>query len=182
MEKQCVENLINVLGKFKDLKRSGWIKKSVSNPESDAEHSFSLAFLVLILCPENLDKLRCLELALIHDLAEIYVGDYTPFDDISPVDKHNKELEAINCLAENLSYPKLIDLFNEYEELKTKESLFVKGLDKIDNVFTAVYYDEYKRSECKLTPEFGNYALKYLQELNSSDLDDIKTIVQCIVK
>ena len=170
------------MGKFKELKRNGWIKRNVNDPESDAEHSFSLAFMVLLLCPENLNKLRCLELALIHDLAEFYAGDYTPEDDISTEEKYNKELDAIKLLAKELSYPKLIDLFNEYEAQVTKESLFIKGLDKIDNVLTASYYDKYNRSEYKLVPEFGRHALKCLQTIKSTELEDIKTITQCLVK
>ena len=183
MEKQQIDNLIEILGKFKDLKRSGWIKRKVCNPESDAEHSFSLAFMVLLFCPDDMDKLRCLELALIHDLAEIYAGDYTPVDNISPEEKHSKELDAMKLLSEELSYHQLIDLFNEYEEQKTKEAMFIKGLDKIDNVLTATYYDKHNRSDdYKLVPEFGKHALKCLQEINSKDLNDIRLIAQCLVK
>ena len=57
-------NLINFLGRFKDLKRSGWLARKVSSPESDAEHSFSLAFQALLLTPSYLDRCRCIELAL----------------------------------------------------------------------------------------------------------------------
>jgi putative hydrolase of HD superfamily len=138
--------------------------------------------MVLLFCPENIDKLRCLEIALVHDLAEIYAGDYTPVDDISPEDKHNKELDAIKFLSKELSYPRFIDLFNEYEMQESKEALFIKGLDKIDNVLTAAYYDKHARSEHKLVPEFGNHSLKSLQLIKLKELDDVKTIVQHLVK
>ena len=38
MEIEQINNIINLLGKFKDLKRSGWLQKNVKLPESDADH------------------------------------------------------------------------------------------------------------------------------------------------
>ena len=85
-----VQQLIDVIGKFKDLKRSGWVNKKVVNPESDAEHSFSVAFMTMLMAPDNLDKEKCLKLALIHDLAEIYAGEYTPHENITAKEKQKK--------------------------------------------------------------------------------------------
>lgn len=95
MNKQEIENIIAILGKMKDLKRSGWIKRQVTNPESDADHSFSVAVLVLLLAPKELNLQRCLELALVHDLPEIYSGDYTPVDDISPAERAKKSKKQL---------------------------------------------------------------------------------------
>lgn len=162
--------LIKIFGKFKDLKRKGWIDKNVLCSESDADHSFSVALLVLLLTPDNLDKQKCLEMALIHDLAEIYCGDYTPRDNISAEDKANKENNAVMQIANELQWPELVNLFAEYEAKKTKESIFVNALDKFDNVVTAAYYEQNKRTDKKLVSEFGKYAEEKISELSNNEL------------
>ena len=162
--------LVDVLGKFKDLKRKGWIDKNVSYPESDADHSFSVAFLALLLAPDNLNKQKCLEMALIHDLAEIYSGDCTPSDNISAEEKAKKESEAVDLISRELQWPKLRDLFAEYEAKNTKESIFINALDKLDNVITAAYYEQNMRTDKSLISEFGKYAEEKISGLNEEKL------------
>ena len=180
MKQELIENIISILGKMKDLKRSGWLKRDVSTPESDAEHSFSVSMLVLLLAPKHLNKERCLELALVHDLAEVYSGDYTPVDDISKEDKVTKELEGIKKIAIELSKPKLVDFFVEYEEQLTPESRFVYALDKLDNIVTASWYDDNNRSPQKLLPEFSNYANRCISAMPDDSLTEVKEILNYI--
>ncbi len=157
MEKQTIKNIANILGKFKDLKRRGWVLKNVSNPESDAEHSFSLAFLTLILAPKELNLLKCLKLALIHDLPEIYSSDFIP-GEIAPEKKLLLEKQAINKISEELNNKEISELFAEFATQETPEARFVNALDKLDNVFTAQYYDNNKRSPQPLLHEFSQTA------------------------
>jgi putative hydrolase of HD superfamily len=180
MDKPSIQNFIEISGKFKDLKRSGWLKRQVSGPESDAEHSFSLALLVLLLKPQHLKTEKCLKLALIHDLAEVYSGDYTPVDDITPQQKHAAETGAIQRLSQELQYPELEELFAEYEAKQTAEAIFVNALDKLDTVLTAEYYDRTKRSPNNLIPEFCTHAIRCLDHLENVDTRIIKQILQDI--
>ena len=180
MTQEQIENIIAILGKMKDLKRSGWLKRGVSAPESDADHSYSVALMAMFLAPPELNRCRCLELALIHDLAEIYSGDYTPVDDISPQEKHRLEQNAVFRLAEELQQPEIIELFNEYENKQTEESLFVNSLDKLDNVLTAAWYDQNNRAPQKLLPEFSKYASRCISALTSAKTKDISLILNYI--
>jgi len=180
MNNQLIENIISTLGKMKDLKRSGWIKREVITPESDAEHCYSVAMLAWLLAPDSLNKEHCLELALTHDLAEIYSGDYTPVDDISKEDKYRLEHEGICKLASELNKPQLIELFEEFEARETPEAIFVYGLDKLDNIVTASWYDNNHRSPQKLLPEFSNYAHRCITALDKEELSDIKEILNYI--
>lgn len=174
-----VNQLVDIIGKFKNLKRQGWIDKGVVNPESDAEHSFSLALLVMLLAPEELNKQRCLELALIHDLAEIYAGDHTPKEAISLQEKLQKENVGMEQIANELGQNEWLELFDEYNSKVTKESIFINALDKLDNVITAAYYDKNKRSLQKLTMEFEEYAKVKIDELGNNELlSEIKNILQ----
>ena len=121
-KKQTALNLCSILGKIKDLKRTGWLRRKIAVPESDADHMFSTAFLVMLLTPPELNKEKCLELALSHDLQEIYSGDFVP-EEISSSEKYQIEHNAVQKLAQELDYPQLIDLFEEFctpaeEEIK----------------------------------------------------------------
>ena len=43
---------------LKDLARAGWVRAGVQHPESVAAHSWGVAWLVLALCPAELDRGR----------------------------------------------------------------------------------------------------------------------------
>jgi putative hydrolase of HD superfamily len=78
---KSVLNFLLEVGKLKRKPRRGWELHKIKNPETTAEHIFHLAILVLILGrfkKINLD--RALQLALIHDLCEVYAPDLTSFD------------------------------------------------------------------------------------------------------
>jgi putative hydrolase of HD superfamily len=57
--------------------RSGYVLRGVPDPESVTEHSFHVVFLVWAIGPRipGIDLLRAVGIALVHDLAEIRVGD-----------------------------------------------------------------------------------------------------------
>ena len=169
------------MGLFKDLKRSGWIKRQVSAPESDAEHSFSTCFLAFLLTPDNLNRYHCMELALIHDLAEIYCGDYTPCDNISAQEKSNQEEQSIRQISQELETPYIFELFNEFEQQKTEEAKFVKALDKLDTALTACYYDDKQRAKTSLFNEFSSHADKYIKNIKSHNIKEIQAILTNII-
>ena len=182
MEIQAIKNAITLLGKFKDLKRTGWKKRQVEQPESDAEHSFSLALLVMLTVPSELNRQKCLEMALIHDLAEIYAGDLTPDDTVAPKEKHRLEMQAMKRISQELSVPYFEELFSEFEAQQTPEARFVKALDKLDTVLTACYYDQNKRSPVELLPEFGAYAQKSLSKIGTDEVRIVKNMLYQIVE
>ena len=67
---------------LKDLKRSGWVRNGVSNCETVASHTWGVSWLVVALCPENIDLKRALVMTILHDIAEIRIGDITPDDGV----------------------------------------------------------------------------------------------------
>lgn len=167
MDKKQVLNLANLLGRMKMLKRAGWIKRRVENPESDADHSYSLSLLVLLLTPENLDLLKCLKLALIHDLPEAFCGDYIP-GEIPQQEKAKLEKSAMQKIVDDLGRPDLMELFEEYEQCNTPEAEFVRALDRLDNVFTAHFYKGKSRSS--LIDEFAASAWPRISNLSDEAL------------
>lgn len=155
--------LISLLGQLKDLPRSGWLCKSVQNPESVADHSFGVALLTLLLAPEHLDRNKCLKLAIVHDLSEAIVGDYTPFDNISREEKSNLETKAQKKLVSELESAELAELFAEYEANQTPEAQFVHDIDRLEAVIQAKYYEN-NRPVSDLLSEFIEYASKHLND------------------
>lgn len=141
-----IDNLAEVICSLKDVVRTGWRLREVENPESVADHSYGLCLLTLMLCPENLDRLKCLEFAIVHDLAESLTGDYVPGDNISPERKYEMELAAIRDIAARAKCPRLVGLFEAYERRDTPEAVFVKKMDKLEVVLQARYYDLHGRS------------------------------------
>ena len=130
----CTTNMREWLG-LKHVKREGWVRAGVDSPESVAAHSWGMSILAMHLCPDNLNKMRVLEMCLVHDLPEVEVGDLTPHDDTST--KSQDEHNAMTKLA-----PQWLNLFEEYEEQVTEEAKFVKYLDKLDMALMARIYED----------------------------------------
>ena len=141
---------------LKHLKRQGWVLAGHPAPESVAAHSWGLCLLILKLAPPNIDVLKALKLAIVHDLPEVIAGDITPHDGISKADKKNIELEA----AKELLPAELLSLWIEYSEKQSPEARFVGALDKLDMGFQAQLYEReidtasfMDSAQAKLPPE-----------------------------
>ena len=141
---------------LKDILRTGWVRAGVESPESVAAHSWGMSVLAMHLCPENLDRMRVIEMCLVHDLPEVEVGDLTPHDDTST--KSEDEHRAMTRLA-----PQWLGLFEEYEAQETEEAKFVKYLDKLDMALMARIYE--KRQGLDLS-EFIASAREVIGETN----------------
>ena len=129
------EALIEALG-LKEVVRAGWVRAGVQNPESVAAHSWGMAMLATQICPEELDLKRVLQLCILHDIAEVKVGDITPHDNVSAEEKHRLESEAIDSMGIDAK-----EIFDEYEAQNTPESQFVRHLDKLDMALQAEIYE-----------------------------------------
>ncbi|MBQ7503263.1 HD domain-containing protein [bacterium] len=146
--------------KLKALPRAGWLRKGISPPESVAAHSWGISLLIMLLTPPELDRLKALEIAAVHDLAESEVGDFTPQDGISAELKHRLESEAIEKMQSGLaSGERLSERFKEYQENKTPEARFVHALDKLDMALQALVYQR-RRPEADFS-EFIDSSLNY---------------------
>ena len=135
---------------LKNLYRQGYLKVRLGlewkdKCESVADHSWALAMLAMSIIEKyelDLDMNKCIKLGLIHELGEIYSGDYTPQDNISPKNKHNIERENIKKLLDTVSFGNdFLELWEEFEEEKTPESIFMKELDKLEFLLQSACYE-----------------------------------------
>lgn len=94
-------------------------------------------------------------MALVHDMAELLVGDITPMDNVPKVEKVRREADTMDYLCGgkgllgswgNGEQGKGIRaIFQEYEENETLESQFVHDVDKMELLLQTVEYE--KRGE-----------------------------------
>ncbi len=80
--KDPVIEFIFEIGKLKNLPRRGWIIRKIPDPETVADHTFTVTLLSLLLLSnrEDIDLKKALKMALIHEICAVYAGDYTPHD------------------------------------------------------------------------------------------------------
>lgn len=147
---------------LKDLPRAGWTRVGVDAPESVAAHSWGVAWLVLVLCPDTLDRGRALAIATVHDLAEVVVGDLTPHDGVSAEEKFERERSGMSELTRRLpNGDELCALWREYADASTAEGRFVKACDKLDMALMAARYEATQGVD---TAEFIDSALAALDD------------------
>ena len=156
--------------KLKNLPRSGWVQHQITNCESVAAHSWGVAWLVTVLCPPGLDVGRATQMAILHDLAEVRVGDITPSDNVSKEEKYKLENSAMVDILQKIPRGEsLLALWLEYEQQETQESIFVKSCDKLDMALQAQYY---MLEQGKDLNEFLDSALNVIEDKTLSELAD----------
>ncbi|MEL7002665.1 MAG: HD domain-containing protein [Bacteroidota bacterium] len=108
--------------------------------ENDAEHSWHLAMMVLVLSEyanESIDLLKVLKMVLIHDIVEIDAGDTFLFDnnkDHSNTDEELKAAKRIFGLLPKEQGKELVEIWEEFEAGITKESKFAKAIDRLEPI------------------------------------------------
>ena len=124
------------IDKEKTIFRQTYIADA-SRKENDAEHSWHLAMMVLIMAEyanEEIDVLHTMSMVLIHDLIEIDAGATYAYDSAGNTTKRERELKAadrlFNILPEDQA-EKIRALWDEFEEGVTPEAGFANSLDKI---------------------------------------------------
>lgn len=126
---------------LKALPRTGWVRRGVPSAESVAGHSWGVAWLVLALLPPELDRDRALTYAVLHDLAEVRVGDLTPHDGVAARDKAARERQAMEGLTAGWTRGRALrDTWQAYEGQEDAEARFVRQLDRLDMALQAVAY------------------------------------------
>lgn len=162
---------------LKKIPRKGWINKvGIENPESVADHSYATAIMAMVLADSNkLNTEKILKMALLHDLAESITGDFTP-EEISKENKKIAEKEAMRKIFSKL--PSNIasqydEIWQEYLQAKTKESILLHEVDKLEMAIQAKKYSLEGFSNEKLRPFIESTKNK----INSKELLDILNII-----
>jgi len=156
------------LSVLKGTPRKGWlVKAGIKRPESVADHVYRTAMMALVLSygRPDLDKQRLLEMALIHDLAEITVGDLMPEEKIGSTAEQKAELEILSSLESRVR-KRLLLLLTDYHEGKSPEAIMLRQIDKLEMALQAREYILEGHDKKK----FGDFWLTAKRSINDSDL------------
>jgi len=130
------------LQRLKRLDRTGWTLRGLPNgTESVAAHSFGVSAIAMLLADRcrargvslNVEKL--LRIALLHDWAEVRVGDMPRTATLYFGAEARKQAETaafsdiVSQIDDDGSY---LDLYNDYERRESFEAKLVKAADVLD--------------------------------------------------
>lgn len=112
-----------------------------SRRENDAEHSWHLGLMALLLgeyaAPSDVDLFRVVRMVLIHDLVEIDAGDTYAYDAEGMKDKEERERAAASRIFGLLPPDQgqtLHALWEEFEAGESDEARFANALDRLQPV------------------------------------------------
>ena len=133
---------------LKQIYRQGWLQRGIpaKRCESVAEHSYGVAMLTMFVSEEHfpeLDSLKVMRLALLHDFGEIDAGDLTPSDGVDKAKKNRMERESVErvCSFSPVG-DRFVELWNEYEAGETPEAKFVRQIEKLEMALQAAVYEK----------------------------------------
>jgi len=133
------------IGHLKHVKRSGWWRMGVRDPESVAEHSYRTAVIGYVLANmEGADPEKTASICLFHDTAEARIGD------LHWVTKrylrHTKEGEQAALNEQTGQLPqkiadRILALVGEYEERSSQEAQLAHEADLLECLLQAREYE-----------------------------------------
>jgi putative hydrolase of HD superfamily len=128
---------IKEIDKLKYIQRKTRLFNS-DRHENDAEHSWHLAMMTLVLAQHSdhpIDVLRVLQMVLIHDIVEIDAGDVFLYDTSKSHTNTEQELLAakriFGLLPEDQA-KEFIAIWEEFEEGDTNEAKFARSMDRLE--------------------------------------------------
>ena len=138
-----MDHLLNQIEFIREIDKLKYIFRKTKlinsdRPENDAEHSWHLAMMAIVLAGhanEPIDLAKVMKMVLIHDIVEIDSGDVFAYDTTKSHDNFDEELKAarriFGILPEEQA-EEFINLWIEFEEMKTPESKFARALDRLE--------------------------------------------------
>ena len=127
------------LDKLKYITRQSYVADG-SRHENDAEHSWHLALMAMLLSEyanEDIDVLHVIKMVLIHDAVEIDAGDTYAYDEAGNATKRQREEAAADRIFHLLPADQereLRALFEEFEACITPEAAFANALDRVQPI------------------------------------------------
>lgn len=129
-------NFIREVDKLKKIGRQTYLSDG-SRKENDAEHSWHLALMCMILSEyanQKIDVQKTMSMVLIHDIIEIDAGDTYAYDIEGNQTKREREVKAAERILKMLPKDQsdyIRSLWDEFEEGETAEAKFASALDRI---------------------------------------------------
>lgn len=128
---------IKEIDKLKYIQRKTRLFNS-DRPENDAEHSWHLAMMAIVLSQHAntpVDLLKVLTMLLIHDIVEIDAGDTFIYDQQKShtnTDEERLAAERIFGLLPAEQAAEFIAIWEEFEASQTPEARFARSMDRLE--------------------------------------------------
>lgn len=159
--KKQMEFILEV-DKLKKIGRQTYLSDA-SRKENDAEHSWHLALMAVLLAEhsnEDIDILKVITMVLIHDLVEIDAGDTYAYDEVGKASQRKREEAAANRIFNILPEDQaryMRNLWEEFEAQETSEAKFARTLDNAQPVMLNDATDglAWREHEVKLNQVMG---------------------------
>ena len=137
---------IHEIDKLKYIQRKTRLFNS-ERSENDAEHSWHLAMMTIVLAEHSnvkVDVLKVLKMVLIHDIVEIDAGDVFLYDTNKMhcnTIAERQAAERIFGLLPKDQFEELMALWEEFEACETAEAKFAKSMDRFEPLLQNVSND-----------------------------------------
>jgi putative hydrolase of HD superfamily len=176
IQTMSAENIVDLMVSVHPLDRvprAGYLLRGVTEPESVAAHSHSLALLALLVCKEHpgeFDTLKAVEMAVLHDLQEVVTMDI-------PLPAGTEEFKRAKDAAEGTIFdelfsgvtPSLRERHAEFQAADSPEAKLVRGLDKVQLMIKVLCYEREGRGRLddfwNHRHNFPDYDLPVLKDL-----------------
>lgn len=150
MQQPQVTNILKfyeLSNQLKNVIRTGWKRWNVNRErlESVAEHIFGTQMLAVSIWSEfdyDIDIQKVVFMLALHELEEIIIGDYTPYDDISEAEKAQQGHRAVHHVLDGLMKQAEIEaIVLEFDAKETSEARFAYQCDKLEADLQCCLYD-----------------------------------------
>lgn len=172
-----VVSFLNVVQLLKTQRRTGWVDHGIEPCESISDHMYRMGITAMLIKNLDIDRNKCVRIALVHDIAESLVGDITPFDPVSKEEKHRREWESIQYLCNELVKPynpaaaqEIMDDWLAYENISSPEARYIKDIDKFEMLVQCFEYEKKYNGEKDLT--------QFWSAINSIKTEEVKGWVE----
>ena len=155
--KKQLEFLVEI-DKMKNVLRRTLIVDG-SRRENDAEHSWHLAMLAMVLeeySEREINISRVVRMCLVHDLVEVYAGDTFAYDEKGYEDKFARETAAADKLFSMLPTEQGEEfraLWEEFDEAQTADAMYAAAMDRLQPMMNNFLTDGHTWKEGKVTSD-----------------------------
>lgn len=137
------DNLVKQIEFIKEIDKIKYIQRRTKlfnsdRNENDAEHSWHLAMMAIVLSEYSdakIDLLKVIKMVLIHDIVEIDAGDTFIYDQNKNHENTGEELKAakrIFGILPEKQATEFIEVWTEFEDGISNEAKFAKSMDRFE--------------------------------------------------
>jgi len=175
------------MDKLKSIFRQSYII-GTDRKENDAEHSWHLAMMVLVLAEHantEVNVLKVLKMVLIHDIVEIDAGDTFCYDEKAAADKSEREQLAAKRLFGLLPDDQAKEfhvLWEEFEDAQTGDAQFARSVDRLMPMLHNYHTGGRSWQEHKVTKEQVVSRNKVIDDGSNALWEVASTVIENAVK